>query len=193
MVHQLWWARRQGVPGRIWECIVSPPRGAVGTSPEAVDKLLRRAYEIGKEHGMIGGAAVAHYEMEETAGEWRPHVHLLGFVEGRWRPGPSREGWTVKYVRVGGAREAVREKARYEVSHCVRARGKHAVRWWGACARNKVRKPTDDDVEGMGFIRPVVEHRCPTCGTVLEPCDVVDYTSWPPEIVRGYGPPWGDG
>lgn len=184
MVHQLWWARHEGVRGRIWECIVSPPRGAVGEAPGDVDAMIRRAYAIAREHGMSGGAAVVHYEMEESPGEYRPHAHLLGFVNGRWRPGPSSEGWLVKFVRVGGTRDDVRDKAFYEVSHCIRARGRQAVRWWGSCARNRIKKPSDDDVRAMGFEPRTTECRCPDCGAILEPMDVMDYTSWPPERVE---------
>jgi len=189
IVHRLFHARGQGVRGRIWELIISPPRSAIGMDQVDVDDLMKQSYAIAREHNMVGGCAVAHYAMDESPLEWRPHVHLLGMVPGRYRPGPARNGWTIKFIRVGGRREDVREKARYELSHCIRARSRHAVRWWGRCSYSNISNPTEDEIRAMGFDVPDRGTGCPDCGHELEPMVIMDYTGWPPVTV-GIEQPW---
>ena len=167
------WHGKKFVKGRVWELMVMPPRGVVEPTPDAVESFLKRVYAIGKEHGMSGGNAVVHYEMRESPGEWRPHAHLLGYVVGRWTPGPSSEGWTIKFNRIGPGKDDLRDKSAYEVGHCLRRPGKHAVRWWGSASYSAWKNPTKDELKRMG-LEPQRGRVCPTCGAPLMELDWVD-------------------
>lgn len=201
ILHRLWWGKRH-VPGRIWECIVSPPRGAVAPTPAAVESLLARSYRLAEAHGMSGGEAQVHYEMRESPGEWRPHVQILGYVDGSWTPGPTSErgaidadgrwthdvysqGWLIKFVRVGDSKKALRSKAAYEVGHAVRQPGHHAVRWWGTASYAAWKSPTKAEVETvMGFEPRPSGPVCPVCGRPLRELDWYDL-----EVVAQKGHP----
>lgn len=175
------WMDRAGLrrlQGSLWHVVIAPPPGEIPPTPDALRELRKRAYAICREHNITGGAVVGHYAMEEHPGEWRPHVHVVGLVDGRWRPGPTAEGWVIRFLRELGQDLPLwvdlQVVLKYELGHAARLEGRHALTWFGVMGY-RVRQEWPDVQEP----RPEYElPTCPICGGELE--------DLPPEVRYRY-------
>ena len=192
--------RRQG---RFHHVVVAPPRGVTPWTIEGVQGLFIAAREALRAHGSQGELMVAHYEMKGTPGEWRPHIHAIAWVDGRFIPGPvmeglEGEGWLIKFMPIAegacmtpeglealerGERhqawDRVRGLLRYELDHCIRPMGAHAYRYSGAISYAKLRNPTERELEGLegltGLELKKRKPRCPLCGRELVQSECCSY------------------
>lgn len=196
--------------GRPWHIMIRPPRGTLGFTWKELVEFRARCYKIAREHGVKGGAAVIHWGPDkDSTRPWAPHVHIIGYLTGRYKPGPTKEGWTIKFVKIGGKDglwKNVQKVAFYELTHCIRPRDQgHAVTWFGFMANNQMATPDKEKIKAMG-LDPGDGPHCPCCHTALVPLDIWDYTDpfkptyagshldgldRPPPIIQG--PPLEDG
>lgn len=175
------YARRAGyTKGRPWHIIIRPPRGTLGFTWNELKDFRTRCYKIAKEHGVRGGTAVIHWGPDKDPLEpWAPHVHIIGYLTGRYKPGPTKEGWIIKFIKIGGRDgiyKHVQRVAFYELTHAVRPPNQgHAVSWFGFMANNQMPNPNPEMIASMG-LEPSDGPYCPDCSTKLVPLDVWDYT-----------------
>lgn len=155
-------------PWQVWHVMISPKPGTIPPTIEGIKQLRTWAREAAKHHGIVGGCSVIHHSMKKHPGEWRPHVHIIGFVLGRWLEGPIHDGGplhghTIKIMPIRGAEDArnaaldgataisrfwkhVLYLLHYELGHCIRLKGFHSLTWWGELSYNKLEDPTDEEI-----------------------------------------------
>jgi len=181
--------------GRFYHVVIAPPREVTPPTLEGLHGLFLASREALRAHGSMGEIIIAHYEMKGTPGEWRPHIHALAWVDGRFVPGPvmdglEGEGWLIKFITISegvvmtpqgleilerGERhkawDRVRGLLRYELDHCIRPEGTHAYRYSGDLSYSKLRNPTKGELEGLEDITGLEllkrKPSCPLCGREL--------------------------
>ena len=175
------YARRiAATKGRPWHIMIRPPRGTLGFTWKELAAFRAKCYKIAAEHGVRGGVAVVHWGPDkDPARPWAPHIHIIGYLSGRYRPGPTKEGWTIKFVKIGGKDglwKNVQKVAFYELTHAIRPPSSgHAATWFGFMANNKMKTPNPEMVAAMG-LEPSEGPHCPACATKLVNLDIWDYT-----------------
>ena len=175
------YARRAGyTQGRPWHVIIRPPRGTVGFTWADLSAFRAKCYKIAKRHGVRGGVAVVHWGPDKDPNEpWAPHVHIIGYLKGRYLPGPTDEGWIIKFIKIGGkdgVYKHVQRVAFYELTHAVRPPNQgHTMTWFGFMANNQMPRPNQQMVAEMG-LEPSDGPHCPACATKLVSMDMWDYT-----------------
>lgn len=172
--------RIHATKGRPWHVIIRPPRGTLGFNWKELAAFRAKCYKIAAEHGVKGGVAVVHYGPDKNPSRpWAPHVHIIGYLKGRYRPGPTKEGWTIKFIKIGGKDgvwKNVQKVAFYELTHAIRPpTSGHAATWFGFMANNKMKTPNPDMVAAMG-LEPSDGPHCPACSTKLIGLQIWDYT-----------------
>ena len=148
--------------------------------------LRRKAVEVAKKRGVIGGCLIFHgFRYRPHRGwYWSPHFHCIGFVLGgyagcrncerksncdsrcngfdsrAWKLF-NKDGW---YVKVLGKRKTIGGTAWYQLNHASVRRGanskkSHVATWWGVCSYRKLKLINGSDVG--------IRHKCPVCGKDL--------------------------
>ena len=175
------YARRAGYTrGRPWHVIIRPPKGTIGFTWAELAAFRTLCYKIARAHGIKGGVAVIHWGPDKDPREpWAPHVHIIGYLTGRYKPGPTEQGWLIKFIKIGGkdgVYKHVQRVAFYELTHAVRppAQG-HAMTWFGFMANNQMPRPSAEMVASMG-LEPSDGPHCPDCSGKLVSLDCWDYT-----------------
>lgn len=175
------YARRAGyTKGRPWHIMIRPPRGTVGFTWDDLAAFRAKCYKIAKRHGVRGGVCVVHWGPDKDPHQpWAPHVHMIGYLAGRYKPGPTDEGWVIKFKKIGGRDglwKHVQRVAFYELTHCIRPPNQsHAISWFGFMANNKMPNPNPDMIAAMGLDDGDGPH-CPRCSTKLVSMDTWDFT-----------------
>ncbi len=187
-------ARKAGaLKGRLWHVMIVPPLGTLEPTEEGYDAFKRDAYRIYEAHGLRGGCVVGHYCQKTHPGVYWPHVHAIGPVYDRYKPGPycvpcggpaspsckedRHETWVIKFVKVRG-KGLMRQVAailRYELGHALRRQGRHALTWFGTLSNGK-RKTwgPPEAVDPQEYVAP----RCPEHGCELVPSAPWDSTNY---------------
>ena len=146
-------AFRVGRFSRPVHVLVSPPSEVWGL--EYV-KLRRKAYQMSRKAGLVGGCAVFHpFRLDPL--RVSPHFHVVGYG---WIGGTAEisraTGWVVRNL---GVRKTLRGTLSYLLSHAgIRSRT-HSLTWFGGLSYNKLK------VSPL----PREEHLCPMCGEELRP------------------------
>lgn len=170
--------------------MIRPARGTLGFTWNEVRDFRAKCYKIAKAHGIRGGVAVIHWGSTRDPNEqWNPHVHIIGYLTGRYKPGPTKEGYIIKFVKIrgrDGLYKNVQNVAFYELTHAVRPRNQgHAITWFGFMANNQMPTPNPEMVASMGLEASDGPH-CPRCSTKLVSLDMWDYTDPTAPIYIGH-------
>jgi len=173
------------VQGRPYHMMIRPPTGTIEPSPDALVAFRKRAEAIAKEHGMQGGCVVIHAGTHKPGDKtplYQPHAHITGIVRGHYVPGPSREGWTVKFKKIHGPDvfKNVKTLLIYELRHAVRFHAKthHALVWFGCLAYHAFPGPSEEWLDENGYHGK--DYRvCPICGSRLVPLDEGSFMNYP--------------
>lgn len=155
------------------------------------EDMRRKAAEVAKSRGVIGGSFIYHGARFNRVKGWyfSPHFHCLGFVLGGYRcrycerkshclkgcGGLDDVNWQKYqvdrwYVRVLSPRQErrnVRRTASYELGHCtikVGVRNFRVVTYWGVASYRKLR--IDDKVRAE--FEAALRGACPICGYGLK-------------------------
>lgn len=130
---------------------LSPPKRLYYLASKNYKDLKRRAYEIAKRVGILGGTLVFHpFRYDKYTQKWHfsPHFHAFcfGYIDNVSET-YAKTGWVTKNF---GSRDNYDEQyktIRYELSHCgisqkVNRRSLNsAISWFGALSYNKLPMP----------------------------------------------------
>ncbi len=160
--------------------IVSFHWGFGGDDPlgvDSYDRMFRKAAEVLRSLGALGGCLVAHGWRHQPKGahqllsywSWGPHVHAMywGKLEGRVPPGIIVKVKRREQTTISGT-------LGYLLNHCAVIDKKHSLRWYGVAT---YRGTPGLETAPREPLRPF----CPMCGREMER-ELLDTTG-------GYGRP----
>lgn len=196
---------------QLYHVVVSFPPGGGALTVEQAREYRRVAYQVLRDHWLVGGVAVLHAGREHDGYALDgPHVHavVLGctIAPGRENEHTPLGDVVFKVIPFRGddgevrtwwlrSQREVRKVLSYLLTHCVTAPQFHSLTYFGSLSYNRFAQSIVEDHIKRGWVEgseSAAWCRCPYCGSEnVGDYKVYDFTDWcRPEVTFvGPGPP----